>query len=335
MSTPDPGAAAPGAVALSDRDLKAVVSRLIADGVAVHAPVVRDGRSERARISDPDDITLEAPLPLAPLKALFLPPTEPLFHWMRDKQRVVLREVATSFSPAVVFGVRPCDAAALDILDRVMNWDYRDELWFGRREATTIISLACAAPGDDCFCREVGLGPASTRGSDLLMTHTGAGFEIQAVTEKGAALADRYGIAAERVGPGPDRRPMPEVHDWLAAHFDDPLWNDIALRCHGCGACASVCPTCHCFDIVDEPEGLLAGTRRRNWDTCQASKFTLHASGHNPRADQGARFRQRVMHKFRIYPERFGEVLCTGCGRCARACPAGQNLREILVEMGS
>jgi ferredoxin len=108
------------------------------------------------------------------------------------------------------------------------------------------------------------------------------------------------------------------------------MWKTVALRCLGCGACTSVCPTCHCFDLVDEPDGTTSGTRRRNWDTCQASLFTLHASGHNPRSDQTARCRQRVMHKFAIYPKKFGQVLCTGCGRCIAACPAGVDLTEIL-----
>jgi len=36
------------------------------------------------------------------------------------------------------------------------------------------------------------------------------------------------------------------------------------------------------------------------------------------------------MHKFSIYPRRFDAWLCTGCGRCARACPAGMDLPEIL-----
>ena len=45
------------------------------------------------------------------------------------------------------------------------------------------------------------------------------------------------------------------------------------------------------------------------------------------------RFRQRVMHEFSIYPRCFGTLLCTGCGRCARACPAGMNLPEVLSQL--
>ena len=118
--------------------------------------------------------------------------------------------------------------------------------------------------------------------------------------------------------------------EWLARNFDHELWKTLALRCHGCGACTAVCSTCHCFDIVDEHDSYGAGARRRNWDFCQSAKFTAHASGHNPRKSQTERVRQRVMHKFSIYPRRFDAILCTGCGRCARACGAGMNLPEIL-----
>ncbi len=123
------------------------------------------------------------------------------------------------------------------------------------------------------------------------------------------------------------------VRDWIATHFDDPLLAQLAIRCNGCGACTSVCPTCHCFDIIDEVEGVGSGCRRRCWDTCQAPTFTLHASGHNPRDNQHVRYRQRINHKFSIYPLKFGEVLCTGCGRCTRVCHAGQDLVEILQEI--
>jgi ferredoxin len=235
-------------------------------------------------------------------------------------------------------------------LDKVMGWDYRDDLWFARREATTIVALSCETPGADCFCQHVGLAPDTTKGADVMLRRRADGFQAEAVTEKGEALLARCGECfadapelargdtAARTGDAPGAKPaevldLTAIQEWLASHFDHPLWAALGVRCHGCGACASVCPTCHCFDIVDEPDGLLAGTRRRNWDTCQASTFTRHASGHNPRPEQNARFRQRVLHKFSIYPQRFDQVLCTGCGRCAEACPAGQNLAEVLGDV--
>ena len=81
--------------------------------------------------------------------------------------------------------------------------------------------------------------------------------------------------------------------------------------------------------MVDEGNAS-AGHRVRNWDACQFAMFTLHASGHNPRNVQSQRQRQRIHHKFQIYPEKFGEVLCTGCGNCTRNCPAGLGVLSVL-----
>jgi ferredoxin len=111
-------------------------------------------------------------------------------------------------------------------------------------------------------------------------------------------------------------------------HFEDPFWAAAALACVGCGACAYTCPVCHCFDMVDEHQ-----ERSRNWDACQFPMFTLHASGHNPRATQGARARQRIFHKFVIYPEKFGDTLCTGCGNCARNCPQGLGVLPLIMAL--
>jgi ferredoxin len=46
-----------------------------------------------------------------------------------------------------------------------------------------------------------------------------------------------------------------------------------------------------------------------------------------------ARYRQRVMHKFKYFPERFGLVACVGCGRCLRTCGVGQNLLTVLRDI--
>jgi len=318
---------------------------------------------EYAPVRDFAEAALDGPVPARSAKEFVLPATEPLFGWRRKKSEIEIEEVGTRFEPTVLLGVRPCDAAGIELLDRVMGWDYRDELWFGRREATTLLALACTGEDEACFCTAVGLSPSSTRGADGLLTRIGKkDYELEALTPKAKALvsqhssrfkdasgssaqpqdqkggkmqsaAELHAAAAERVRSHLAVE-LEQVRAWLAGHFDDPLWTRVALRCHGCGACAAVCPTCHCFDIVDEPDGIDYGSRRRNWDACQTPLFTVHASGHNPRKDQAARLRQRVLHKFAIYPSRFGEVLCTGCGRCVRVCAAGTDLVAILAEIG-
>jgi ferredoxin len=130
----------------------------------------------------------------------------------------------------------------------------------------------------------------------------------------------------------PKRFDLERVQAFLAHGFDDAHWPDLARRCLGCGACAYTCPTCHCFDIVDEGAGR-EGVRARNWDACQFVQFTLHASNHNPRSRQEQRQRQRIYHKFRIYPEKFGPLLCTGCGNCTRNCPVSLGVAPVLAEI--
>ncbi len=335
---------------ITNTNLAGLAADLLSQGTRIIAPALAtDGLVDYRWIERFEDALPGGALPRRSLKEFLLPPTEPLLAWKQSRDQVHLREVPVTFGPRVVIGARPCDAAALEVLDRVMNWDYRDELWFGRREATTIVTMACPGVDESCFCTAVGLAPDTSKGSDLLLIPVAQDYHVEVLTSKGEAL-----IAAHetRFGPGGDAaaatafrgaahdrvsahlRVNPDgIRTWLQGHFEHPLWDAIALRCHGCGACAAVCPTCHCFDIVDEPDSVTTGVRRRNWDTCQTGRFTLHASGHNPRHDQCARFRQRIMHKFMIYPSRFEEILCTGCGRCSRVCPGGQDLPEVLAQI--
>jgi NAD-dependent dihydropyrimidine dehydrogenase PreA subunit len=110
--------------------------------------------------------------------------------------------------------------------------------------------------------------------------------------------------------------------------FDDPVWETLAQACVDCGVCTYLCPTCYCFDILDEGD-LERGERVRLWDACMFDAFT-RMQDRQPRSAHYRRYRQRIMHKFQYYPENHSRVLCVGCGRCIRHCPVSIDLRAVL-----
>lgn len=286
------------------------------------------------------------------LKEFVFPRTEPILHYRFVGSEVVLEDPQLDQQETVAFGARPCDAAGLVVLDRVFSADYPDDFYLLRRERLTVIGLACSEPGPQCFCTAVGLSPTAGQGSDILLTQIGDEYLVEVNSEKGERLLAESGYLFEPDATAVQRLAQQKatvanavaqkvqrqvalhgVGATLQAEFDSPDWVMATMKCLGCGVCAYVCPTCHCFDIVDESDSW-GGRRCKNWDSCAFALFTLHTSGHNPRPTQDTRYRQRVMHKFCYYPDRFEQTMCVGCGRCVVQCPVNLDIYQITHLMG-
>jgi formate hydrogenlyase subunit 6/NADH:ubiquinone oxidoreductase subunit I len=279
-------------------------------------------------------------------KEYFLPKSETLFYYKQNQNDVELSDPEKTDKKTVIFGARPCDAASLPVLEKVFNWDYHDAFFNNRIANTFIVGLACGYSDEYCFCNSVGLSPNSEKGSDIFLTPQDDGsYHTKIVTQKGkdfiAAFKEFFDSAGCYESPGKESPEQARnfdyknIKNWLDNNFANSFWDTAGELCMGCAQCAFVCPTCHCFDIVDENCGLNCGRRAKNWDSCQFSIFTKHTSGHNPRENQNKRYRQRIMHKFKYYNDKFEEILCTGCGRCSRGCEAGIDIAGILEEINN
>jgi sulfhydrogenase subunit beta (sulfur reductase) len=317
----------------------------------VFAPVKREGLLLLESIESARDFTPGNGNTVNSAKDALFPQTERLFTYRNEEMEVRIDVPCPEGKGRVLFGVRPCDARALLLLDGVFGGDRADPYYSNRRSNTVVISLACAHPTSTCFCLSLGGSPSSPEGSDLLLLDLGDKYLVEAHSEQGRTLLgdrsledvdDKSLARAAEVRSEAESSMNPvamgskalgkELQERLEELFDDPLWRDIAEPCLGCGVCTYLCPTCHCFDICDESSAE-AGERIRIWDSCQFPLFTREASGFNPRPSVKERFRQRIMHKFSYLPGNGNLTGCVGCGRCVTECPVNLDIREVLEKV--
>jgi len=271
------------------------------------------------------------------IKEFYFPQTELMFTF--DNEDVIDN---TNLQGYAIFGARPCDLEALRVMSIVYSTGKYTDPFFQRRfDANFLIGVGCIGNKPGCFCREMGVDKDFSDFCDIMLTDNGESYIVMHLSEKGNRELDKYHAEkanAQSTGePSPCVKPSPcfilDTEKDDAFYFDIIDWKKVTEACKGCGICTYICPTCYCFDFKDVPQKGIA-ERYKCWDSCMYPKFTLHASGHNPRNKRHERYRQRVLHKYKYVPNNFdGVVSCTGCGRCVRSCPVGVNIREIVHEI--
>ena len=284
-----------------------------------------------------------------PAKANFFPPMEEMFSFQKDREGYHIELPASDEHKQLIFGIRPCDARSLAILDMTFTESYQDPYYLPKRNNAVLIGLGCLRPYDSCFCTSLGISPGESTDVDLMLTDIGDQFLVEEITQKGKELIARASQAekateadearANEVKEAAYRKVTRRIDtegikDKLLAAFENQdYWEKVAAKCLSCGICTLLCPTCYCFDINDELVKR-QGARFRSWDSCAFPIYTKMPM-ENPREEKWRRVRQKVCHKFEFYPMSFSTIACTGCGRCIRLCPVNWDITLTLDKLPS
>lgn len=310
----------------------------------VWAPVERDDGLFSLEIVD-DDIARARPDALrtiVPFKKILL---KPRFTMLRSETGQATTSCTDNDAgPQVLFGAHACDIHALKILDLLYLSGYPDPYYRRNREQLVVVGFGCW-PDDKCFCESLGTSTADD-GFDLFLTRLEDGFQVVVGTSVGDDIVRANRHLFEPATHQDTRQYLQrlrtrknaftlelDVTDLplvLELKKEDPVWDELGKKCLCCGSCSTVCPTCSCFNVMDEVLADGGAARVRTWDSCLFRDYAMVAGGHSFRGDRGERVRNRYYHKQEAFVREFGMPSCVGCGRCIDNCPTGINVVDVF-----
>jgi len=292
---------------------------------------------ELLRPRDIPIIVYNEPKPVTSLKNFFLPVKENV------------SELRSTDRPRIIIGSPNCDIEALSILDEIyLDPDFDDPFYRERRENTLLIGSDCKGIQEHCHCLSYGIRPFPTKFADLAIFLLDDNVILRILSKKGDDfinnLPEAHEIKEESVFKTVENahaltesllessnRYLPDYSRTgdIVRNAKTEIWKKYSARCVSCGACATICPTCTCFLLIDKP----GFEKVKQLDACQYPGFARVAGGEDALLDLPHRFRNRYMCKYVWKPEKFKSVACTGCGRCIDACIAKINKNELFREL--
>ena len=334
---------------LSKADLKSFLDKLLID-YDVFVPVKKgDQRFYKKYAGTAEEAVIGEVRPFEPLKAFF--------SKAREKLAVDFKPEIPSGGPKpfAIVGVKACDLKGFKVQNNVYKEnEYKDPLYIKAREENLIISADCTFAIPTCFCLAVDVKPYPQENFDLNLSQVRGGFIVTVGSDKGQCLVDANDAlfqepSQEALLEEVERRKkvIKEVEKNLVEsnvprqdrfqgiiekNYESEIWDDEAKTCVECGACNTICPTCHCFLLADQ-KNEKHFIRYRLWDSCMVKDFARVAGGANPRPRLWMRLRNRFEKKFDFFPKIAGIYACTGCGRCITACPAKIDIRQVLKRL--
>jgi ferredoxin len=279
------------------------------------------------------------PKPATPLKTFFSPVSENVVNIKKpEKKRIIM-------------GVPGCDLAAMDIQDEMnLNRDYEDPAYKTHRDNTILIGTDCHTTQEHCHCTTYNIKPYPEKHHDILLSLNNDTIYLQTNTEKGESfvkeiqnhiqlnepseneiqtILNKRKEVEDKLNETNSQLPNYQKTGELVANSATDIWKKYCETCVSCGACATICPTCTCFLLLEKP----GFEKVKHLDACQYPGFEKVAAGEDPLGELHKRFYNRYMCKYVWKPEDFESIACTGCGRCIECCIGEINKNELFLEL--
>lgn len=307
----------------------------------IYAPLAWGENQDYERIDEDSvaDIIYNRPKPASPLKTFFLPVKENIINTEKsDKKRIIL-------------GIPSCDLSGANILDEIYLDDvFVDPAYKKNRDESILIGSDCHTLQEHCHCTTYGIRPYPEENHDLTLSLVEDTIFMHINSDKGEQLVREIGNITQLSEPTENEiqeildkrkaveeelnrrnRDLPNYNATgdLINSSGDEIWKKYSETCVSCGACATICPTCTCFLLLERP----GFEKVRHLDACQYPGFEKVAAGEDPLKELYKRFRNRYMCKYVWKPEKFESTACTGCGRCIEACIGNINKNELFMEL--
>jgi sulfhydrogenase subunit beta (sulfur reductase) len=311
----------------------------IAKQYDIYAPVLLEKDLKIQRVENIEDIDYSARIPDNTFKQLFLPDQEELFSWEKGKLSKSSQKKKRGLA---AFGMTVIDLKALGLFDLVFA---KDPYYLAKRENNITIGISSGAPSDfeeyKVFSMEKEENVLEHIPFDIFVErNTDKEFKIYSGSVKGRKVLRLAGIGVfENIQfaglipeEGPDQRMM-KLMSVVKGSENNPVWEEIAKKCIACGKCSTACPTCFCFDLLDESKSDDTIVKKRIWGNCFYPEFS-QVAGSKRFVDT---VKQKLFfwyeHKFSRTPAEYKVPGCVSCMRCFKACPVGINIIEVLNKL--
>ncbi len=282
---------------------------------------------------------------ILPIKKLLMPPEINMLDFNSNQ----FKKTEVEIPIRIVVGIHPCGINAVNILDEFYTTDYVDPFYTERREKLVFIGKSCS-PDEFCFCDQTNTDTVE-KGYDLFFTDIGDYYLVWIGSSKGDDIIRKgEGLFNSEVPADVSEKfinwrlsqnqkfthdiDIEGTVDLMELEYNSDFWKELGDKCLGCGQCTMVCPTCTCFNTIDDMDlNKPEGHRRRYWDSCMFKEYSLVAGGHNFREARSDRLKLWYTHKLKAFIGLFGSPSCVGCGRCITTCPVDINIKTVVANL--